>query len=398
MNKMTRLNRKKLIIIAFFIIIALVILLIILGKTNSMDRGNIHFAKQSEFKSNSEKLVDYGNVVMKYGNDIFILDKLSNSIIKHNTKDGTNSTVIHFENANYSEHFFIRSNQLIFSYDNATYYSDLNGNNIKKFTNGEIVYIDDDVYILISHKTSRDELYIVSYNNKTFRTTMELSHNIANAKTIQYLKSDGEMVYFTSINSNGKLSILEVDVKNSISKIITQMSKDSEYANTSYEISDILKDNEYYYYVVNEMTFTTYEEKILNYSYIYQRNVSENYEEIMAEDVGPYLKYHPKEKDTVLYEQYLESGDMIWQNMLHEETTYSWKELAYGDVTNYFSLENSSVYRDKEKLADLGMDVSEYTLKNVIRLDDGYYFMIDNEYNHIWYHCGENGDNLVKIN
>lgn len=398
MSQKLKLNRKKLIIIAFFIIIILITLIIVLGMTRSMDKGNTNFAKQSEFKSNREKLVDYDEVVMKYGNDVFILDRLSNTLVKYSLKNNTKMTIVNFGNTNYSNHYFIRNNQLIFSYNNATYYSDLTGNNMKRLTNGEVVYMDDDVYMFISHQELKDELYIVSYDNKTFRTTNALSHNIANGKTIQYLKSEGDYVYFTSINDKGNLSIFEVDVKTSSTKVISVIPIDSEYETVDKEVSDITKNNEFYYYIIKEMSPTTYEGSFLNYSYLYVRGITENFEEICADNVGLYLARTPKNKERILFEQASESGDMIWKDTQFEETNYDWKELLYGDVTNYFEFENSNLLMDGQKFVEIKDSAIEYELKKVIRLDDGYYFLIANEYEHSWYHCTEKGENLVKMN
>ena len=397
MNRKVKLNRKKLIIVAVIIIILLLALIIILGTTRGMNKGNTNFAKQAEFKSNSEKLIDYDEPVMKYGNDIFILDKLSSSMIRYNLKNNTKSTVLDFDTTDVSEHFFIRSNKLIFSYYNTTFYSDLNGTNIQKLTNGEVVYIDDNIYIFISHKTSRDELYIVSYDNKTFRTTTNLSKNIANGRKIQYLKAEDKDIYFTSSNTNGSISLFKVDIKNDKTEIISTMSGISESDTLIYEFSDIVKDQENYYYVVKELSPTAREGNLLNYTYLYLRSISSNNEEIFSEDVGLFLAYVPKHSDSILFEQYTESGDRIWLNNEFEQKAYTWQELKYGDVTSYFEIIGSSLFTNEKQLVNLGIDLSEYILEKVVRLDDGYYFLISNDEEHLWYHCAEDGNNLIKI-
>lgn len=395
MNLKISLDKKKLIRLAIIIIIVVIALIIALGKTSSMDKGNTNFIKQNEFKSNSKKLVDYGENVMQFGDDTYLLDKASKSIYRIN--NGLSKEVLHF-NTEPSEKFFIRSNKLIFSYDNTTYYSELDGSNVKKFTNGEVTYVDDDVYMFISHQTTKDELYITSYDNKTFRTTNEISSNLATGNSIKYLKNNDKKVYYTSISSNDKLAILEVDVESRLDKVVTRIPRNAGYAGMYYEISDILKVKDDYYFVANEMTFTTNENDIWNYSYLYKRNIEDSSEEVIDENVGPYLYYYSKNKSELLYEKYDEEKS-IWQIADGgKSTNFEWEELRYGDVTNYFSLQGSYLAKDGEDLANIGINTENYLLEKVVRLDNGYYFSIKDEYeNTIWYYFNEIDSKLIKI-
>lgn len=396
MNQKFVLNKKTLIIIATIVLVIVIALIIALGKTSSMDKGNTNFIKQNEFKSNSKKLTDYDENVMQYGEDTYLLDKASKAIYRIN--DRTIDKILQF-NAEPSEKFFIRSNKLIFSYGDVTYYSDLDGKNVAKLTNGEVNYIDDNVYMFISHQKSNDELYIISYDSKNFRATNEISSNIAYGSSIKYLKADGKNVYYTSVNSNNKLSILEVDIENRTAKLITKISKDSGYANMYFEVSDILKTKDGYYFVVNEMTSTTNEDNIFNYSYLYRRNIEENSEEIIDENVGPFLNYYSKVKDEIIYEKFDEDGNGIWQTSNElKQTNYEWEEFKYGNVTSHFDIEGTNLIKDGETFADFERDMEEYILEKVVRLDNGYYISVnDGIETTMWYHCDEDGNNMEEL-
>jgi len=396
MNKRNNIRKKKLIILAFLLFVILVALIIVLGTTKNMDRGNVNFLKDAEFQQNTKKLIEPDDVLLKYGNDVYILDEKSNSIIKYASNTGISSFIINLGSDSYKK-LFVRSNHLIFSSTNATYYSDLNGNNILKLTNGEVVYINDDIYLFVNHATSRDELYIISYNNKTFKSTTNLSNMIATGKRIKYLKADGNSIYFTSVNSQNDLIVFEVNIKDSNVRIITKRSAYDESENMTYQLSDILKDDENYFYVVEELISTTNEQGLLNYRYLYRRSINDSNEEIMDENVGPYLVWNAK-KSSIMYEIIEESGNRVWQELGKFETSNdTWEQLKNGDVTEYFSIDGTTIHKENTMLVDLNMDLSDYQIVKVICIEGEYYFSIANEINQYWYHCDLEGNHLVKI-
>lgn len=394
-------GKKKLIIIAFILLILIIIVILALGRTgNTTNKTQMH-SSYTEFKSNSQKLIDYDENVVKYGNDVYFLDDLSSSIIKYDMKSKESQIVINFSDKTYSDRFFIRSNKLIFSYDNKTYYSDLNGENVTNFCDGTVIYIDDNSYIYISHDGKKDSLSIVSYNYKNFKTFPNTYYNLAKGRNVEYLKSMDNKVYVTSKNLDETISLLEIDIKNSQLTLVSRLSSENEKAMITKAYSDVIKGDGYYYFIVKEVMHSHFSEQD-GACYLYSRNIKDSIEEYMSNNIGYHLAYDPKIRGEILFEEFnnddVSNAQSEWLYITDRKVSnYSWNELVYGDVTSYFSIKDMNLYSQEGKIANLEIKEGYYNLERVIRLDDGYYFCIDGSNDHTWYRCDENGNNLEKM-
>lgn len=387
-------QKKKLYFIAFLLMVLLSGVIYYAVKSgNSNDAGIM--VQSSNFKSNKERLVDFGENVVKYGKMVYILDDISNYLLKYDSQNSLTSIVRSFDGYDYGKKFFIRNNKLIYSYNNATYYSDLDGNHQSKIIDGEIVFINDEIFIYIKHNTNRDELYITTYNN--LRPTNDFVHNLASGSDIKLLKASDDVVYFTCNNTENRTMLFQVDLKNSKVNVINMMQHESTENNTKKEYSNIIKTNNNLFYVVDEISLMTDSEQYER-SYLYIASVDSYLTEFVSDNVLRYLAYNPNNKNQMIYLKLDDSlNKYVWKNALFENNTYNWRDFLYGDVTYFFSVNGTSIYRDGEELVDLNIDLSSYSLNKVVRLKDGYYFLLEGESDHMWYFCKEYGDKLTKI-
>lgn len=390
-------KKSRLILFAIFILIVLIAIITFIRKNDKPNNPNM-MTQSSEFEKNTEKLIDFDENVMRYGNNVYLLDEKRNLLLKYDPENSLTTIVHNFRNTNYCKRFFIRNNMLLFSYNNATYYSDLDGNGLSKMCNGEIVYINDDIYLYIIHNDSKDELYIASYDNKTFKTTMDIAKNLARGTSIEYLKSSDEDVFFTSSNSENEISLFEVDIKNSKVAVINKRSSNAPVEGHKLEYSNVIKTDDIYYYIIDEIAETTNEDVYVSSS-LYGASRDYYFSELFADKVGKYLSYNKNNKNEVLYQKYNEKAESyVWRttSSLGDINT-NWKNFLYGDVTTLFNIKGNSIYETGYEFVNINEDLSGYKIYKVVRLKNGFYFMLVNDNSSEWYFCKDNGKNLIKI-
>lgn len=390
-------KKGRLIFFAIIIIAVLTLSIYVLLRKDNPNNESI-MAQSSDFKGNTEQLVDFGANVIRYGKNVYFIDEKQNLLLKYNPEKNLTSIVCNFRNFKYGKRFFIRNNNLIFSYGNNTYYSDLDGYGFSKMCNGEVVYINNDIYLYILHGDSRDELYITSYDNTTLKQTLEVSKNIAKGTTIEYLKSSDDEVFFTSKNLDNTISLFEVDIKNSKVSVINKRDGNASAKGHRLEYSNVIKTDELYYYIVDEIAETTNEDAYVSSS-LYVASKEYYYSEFYDNNVGKYLAYNKKNKNEIIYQKYDENTKKyVWKNTGTVSNTISnWQSFLYGNVTSLFSINGTSIYENGYEFVDIGHDLSNYKISKVVRLRNGFYFMLENDNSSEWYFCKENSSNVLKL-
>lgn len=381
-------KRKILLVILIIILIALAVIMSLSAKPASQTSG-------TNYAKNKYTIYNQGGNVLEYGDYTFFVDNNSKSIFRYDNKNFSTMQIIKSNNSFY-EKLFIINNNLIFSTNGITYYislEDNSDNQYKKFVNGQIEYITEDLYIYVKEDNSANYLYISSYNSETFRGTNEMFYTLAQGYNIEFLKQIDDELYFTSTNSDDSVSLFEVDLKNYQTTLVVREFLEDNEVNTYLEFEDVEKTDSVYYYVLSRNELTTATLPNTRY-YLYNRNIEYPYKEFSDQDVVPYLYKNSENSDDILYQSYTEySVEPVW----NVEVT-NWKEFVYGDVTRFFSIDNSKLILDGEILVDLAQDFSEYEVKYALRMNDKYYILLSNDAGlYSWYSCSENGDNLSKI-
>ena len=104
-------KRGRLIFFAILIITVLAVSIFVISKNdNSVDDSIV--AQSTEFKGNTEKLVDFGANVMRYGNNVYFKYENKNMLLKYDP-DNALTTIVHkFHDVSYGKRFFIRNNKI----------------------------------------------------------------------------------------------------------------------------------------------------------------------------------------------------------------------------------------------------------------------------------------------
>lgn len=378
--------RKKRIIL----LIVLLVVLIVLAIATSLSSKPASQTGGTNYTKNKYTIYNQGENVLEYGDYTFFVDNSSKSIFRYDNKNFTTTQIIKSKNSFY-EKLFVINNNLIFSTDNITYYIPVDGGEYKKFFDGRIEYITEDLYIYVKEDNSANYLYISSYDATTFRSTNQMFYTLAKGYNIKFLKQLENILYFTSTNSDDSVSLFEIDLKDYKTTLIVREFLEDNEINTYLEFEDVEKTDTEIYYVLSRNELTTATEPNTRY-YLYTRNIEYAYKEFCVADVVPYL--YKNSDDEVLYQRYTEySVEPVWNS----EIT-NWEEFIYGDVTRFFEIDNSNLMLDDEKFITLSENYSGYKVKYVLRINGKYYILLSNDAGlYTWFSCNEDGSNLKEI-
>lgn len=380
--------QKKRKILLVVIIIALLVLIVATNvNTQTSPQSN-----QTNYSKNNYTVYNQGGNVLEYGDYTFFVDNNSKSIFSYDNKNSITTQIVKSQNSIY-EKLYIINNNLIFSTNNITYFIPINGGEYQKFVDGQTEYITEDLCIYVKESNAANYLYISSYDAETFRSTNQMFYTLAQGYNIKFLKQIDDELYFTSTNSDDSVSLFEVDLKNYQTTLVVREFLENNEVNTYLEFEDVEKTNSEFYYVLSRNELTTATLPNTRY-YLYNRNIEYSYKELSREDVEPYLYKNSKNSDKILYQSYTEySVEPVW----NDEVT-NWKEFVYGDVTRFFSIDNSKLILDGETFVELDKNYSEYEVKYALRMNDKYYILLSNDTGlYSWYSCSEDGSNLNKM-
>lgn len=381
-------KRKILLVVIVLILIALIFVSNVNNKTPSQ-------SNKTNYSKNKYTVYNQGGNILEYGDYTYFVDNNSNSIFRYDNQNFSATQIIKSSNGFY-EKLYIINNNLIFSTNNITYYIPLDDNSTgqyKKFVEGKVVYITEDLYIYINESNSANYLCIVSYDAETFTNTNKMFYTLAQGYNIEFLKQIDDTIYFTSTNSDESASLFEVDLKNYQTTLVVREFLENNEVNTYLKFHDVIKTDSVFYYVLSRNELTTSTEPNTRY-YLYNRNIEYSYKEFSDQDVVPYLYKNPENSADILYQSYTEySDEPVWNAKITD-----WRAFVYGDVTRLFSIDNSKLILDGETFVDLGRDYSSYEVKYALRMNDKYYILLSNDTGfYTWYSCDEDGNNLIEM-
>lgn len=384
-------KKRKLLIILLILLIMLLALVFYFLRDDTASKDTLN----NDFKSNYGTVYNQGRNVLKYQNEVFWADNISNSIIRYNTETNDSKVIASFKNYALNENMYIVNNNLIYSVDNTTYYMTLDTNNNAKFTDGKVVYINDELYIYILQQDSLQYLYITSYDNKNFRRTNSIFYNLAKGYNLKFLRESDGLLFFSSVNSDKSTSLFSVDLTNrKINMIIREKSYVTDTSRA--EISDVLRFGDDIYYTVSSIFQTTESEELSDYHDLYIKPINGLFSEQVRREIEPYLFI---DKDKVFYGRLdEETNQYVWEAMFEDdEKLDNWIERVNGDISKYYLLENSKLYFNDKELIDLGTSYSEYYLKHAEYCDDSIYFVISKDTSCAYFKVKLDGSELVKI-
>lgn len=383
-------NRKTMIIFSFLIIISLTAIISLSVRVEN--KTNID---KSETVPSIEGVMFQGESIIKHNDNIYMIEPNAQKIIKYNVASDISSLVANFSGQQVGNQLYLINNHLIFTLDGNTYHMDLEGKNKEKLVNGEVVYINDEVYVYIHTNNNSQSLYIMSYDNSTFRTTKHVSFNLANGKKIKFLKEEDKSLYFTSRNTDGSSTLFEVNLNESKTNIISRQELGEYVAADAIDFSDVSKTDNYYY-IVNNLIETNDGELIVG-NELWKRTVGGGTEFIDSYEPETRLAINP-DSNNILYENFnYDIGKYEWREESDILNKYTWRDLLYGDVTKYFELKISEIYVDGRKLVNLDENYIDSKISKVFRHEDGFFILIENNSTHTWYYCKEDESNLKKV-
>lgn len=379
--------------IFLFVILLFLLVLIIAGnlkrsKLPTSDEG-ITYAK------NEYTVYNQGESILEYGDFAYFVDNYSNSIYRFNKQNSSTEQIVTSSNA-FEKKLFVINNNLIFATNNVTYYISLNDNKnreYKKFVDGKVMYITEDLCLYVKETESTSYLYISSYNSETFLTTNNIFYTLAKGYNINFLKQLGDELYFTSTNSDNSVSLFSVDLKQYKTTLIVREFLEENDGTVYLEFNDVAKNDSEIYYVLSTNEPTNYGLPHTRY-YLYSRNIKYAYKEFVSDDVIPFLYTNPQDESEILYQRYVDySVEPVWNGEVTD-----WKEFIYGDVTRFFEIDNSKLILDGKTLIDLNQDYEWYNVELVSRINGTFYVLLsDDDEIHSWYSCNEDGSNLHEI-
>lgn len=389
-------GKRRLLIIFAFSIILIIILLVFVTQRNYSP----YDPETGKFEENITEVFNQGSDFLQYENDLYFVDRQTSSIIKYNTKDNVSRSIIRMSDYGIGDKLYIISNKLIFNVGNNTYYSDLDGQKVSKFLSGNILYINDDVYIYILNDNSAQHLYITSYDNATFYRTNELFFNLANGYKIRYLKQIGDVLFFESRNTDNSLTLFSIDLKEFKTKIINNR---QEIEKTDYvysEFADIaMSENNLYFSFSNIEKTTDGEEGVIS-NEIYFQELNYGVSDFLVSNVEKNL-YIVKNEDNleVVYEKYNELTQKYeLYSVSNELVSYNWEDVVFGETGKYFSYDNSIIYKENLEFIALNSEYFDYEIKSVRHYENYYYILLSNDLgSHVWFGCDEKGSELKKI-
>lgn len=381
-------RRRALIALLVLIIFLLVLIIIFLNRNNERDDSNVN-----DFQTNKGTVYNQGQSVLKYQDYIFLIDELANSIIRYDIQDNVSHLVAATQGYKFDDTMYIVNNKLVYSNNNVTYYSDADKLSRSKFTDGRIVYINDDIYIYILQEEDLQYLYITSYDNTNFRKTNELFYNLAKGYQINYLKESGGLLFFTSINSDQSITLFTVDLKNSE---VTLIARETSYASDTSrgEIVEAVRHGNDIYYIVAEYQKMTNGESLAGYDLMI-RPIDAAFSEFVNSDIEPHLFVVDDELYLGKYDS--ETSKYSWKTTFSEVPLDNWIDKIHGDISKYFKFKNSKLYFNEEELITLNNVYLDYTIAKVVYCDDAVYVLLEKDSSYVWISCKMDGSEFTNI-
>lgn len=401
-------KRRNFLFIALAVIIVLMWALIYLPKKKSFDEKK-SAEKMVAGEKNVAEVFNQGENVVVYNGYTFIVDKTTNSIIRYSEKDDVGSRVVYTASGSIGNQLFIMGNRLIFTVGEDTYSSDLDGKNSKKITDGNIVYMDNDVFVYILQDVTAQYVCITSYNNKNLEKTSDMIFNIAKGNEITYLKRDDRILFFNSYNTNGTTTLFSVDLDKSQSKVLINTSTENDIER--YEYVDVVKiGNILYSLQATYQLSTDYETYSTNTLYrTYIDTIITTWAEqglkpsnrIFADKEKLFTKVY--NEDIEQYEWVSvsldESDDFVTQKagVLDESSKEYWTNILHGDLTDLFILDDRNLKMDGLAFATLDDDYKNFSLKYVWFFSNKIYVLINQNGKSVWFSFNDDGSNMKKV-
>lgn len=402
-------KRRTILLIALALIIVLLCVLLYIPRKKNYDEE-----KERELILNGEKNVaevfNQGENILCYNGYTFIVDKEKNSIIKYSEKDSVGTQIIHSVQETIGNQIFIMGNRLIFNRGNSTYSSDLNGKNSKKVTEGNIVYMDDNVFVYILQDVSSQYVCITSYNNKNLERTTDMLFNIAKGNEINYLKRQDKILFFYSYNTNGTTTVFSVDLDKSESKVLINSTTQNE--DERYEYVDVAKIGNILYSLQATYQFST-DHETYSTNAIYTTYIDTIVTECCMRNTKPAMRIFTDGKklftkeynsDTKQYDwvygSFDDNGDFVTEKVSildKNSKEYYWTNILYGDLTELFTLENGELKLNGSPFTTLTIDSKNLALKYAGLFSEKVYVLINQSGKNIWFRFDKDGSNPKKI-
>ena len=382
-------KRKYALVMLFALIILLILIFTFLVKSNSKVE-----TPNNVFKENKGVVYNQGKNVLKYQEHAYIIDKLSSSIIRHNFKDNSYNVIVNAKGRNIADNLFIVNNQLLYSLDNTTYYLGLGDFNNQKFTDGRVVYINNDIYLYIIQEDSEECLYITSYDNKNFRRTNSIFSNLAKGNKIKYLRESNGLLFFASVNSDKSTSLFSVSLEDyKVSLIIKEKTYTTD--NMRGEIVDAVRYEDKIYYNVAKIANMTEGEHVLDYI-LYEKPINALFNEYVKSDLEPNLIMD--DNKLVIGNYDVDSEQYEWSLLYFgEEYNDEWITKIEGDISKYFEFKDSKLYLNNELIAKLDGEYSDFYLNYAIYCGDTLYIFIVNDFSNICFSLEKGEKKFNKV-
>lgn len=396
------------------LLIALVTMLVLLGALLYVPRKkNLDTQREKESVLNGEKNVakvyNQGENIISYNNYTFIVDTEKNSIIRYSEKENSGKQVIYATNEIIGKQLFIMGNKLIFNVAQNTYCSNLDGSDSIKLIDGNIVYMNDDVFVYILQDTTAQYVCITSYSNSNLNRTNDTFFNLAKGNDIKFLKEYDKVLFFYSHNTNGTTTLFSVDLNNSKSNVLINLPTKGDVER--YDFVDIAKIGDVVYPLQATYQISTDYETYASNT-VYLANIDKVVWENYATNIKPLRVFTDGKKlfvkeynsDTNQYEwfyrKYDPKNDSYTEEklgVLDKNSKEYWTNTLYGDLTDLFTLENGELKMDGLEFADLDDSYKDATLKYAGLFSDKVYFLVNQNGRNIWLRFDSDGSNLKEF-
>lgn len=395
------------------LLIALAVMIVLLGVLLYVPRKkNLDAQKEKEEiiagEKNVAEVFNQAENILSYNGYTFIVDSEKNAIIRYSEKENQGKQIIYATNETIGNQLFVMGNKLIFNVGKNTYYSDLDGNNSSKITDGNIVYMDNDVYVYILQDKDSQYVCITSYNNKNLTRTTDTFFNIAKGNDIRYLKEYDKVLFFYSYNTNKTTTLFSVDLNKSESTVL--INSPTAINDSKYKYVDIAKIGDIAYLLeVSYQVSTnieTYADNALYYvsmdaivSELYAQNIKPL--RIFANDKKLYFKQY--NSDTNQYEWTYRGYDkdnkyvVSDAGILDKDSKEYWSNTLYGDLTELFTLESGELKMDGVLFTTLDGYYKNATLRYAGLFTNEVYILVNQSGKNIWFRFDNDGSNPKKI-
>ena len=396
------------------LLIALAVMVVLLGVLLYVPRKkNLDTQKEKESVLNGEKNVakvfNQGENIISYNNYTFIVDTERNSIIRYSEKENSGKQVIYATNEVIGKQLFIMGNKLIFNVAQNTYCSNLDGSNSIKLIDGNIVYMNDEVFVYILQDTTAQYVCITSYSNSNLSRTNDTFFNLAKGNDIKFLKEYDKVLFFYSHNTNETTTLFSVDLNNSKSNVLINLPTKGD--DERYDFVDIAKIEDIVYPLQATYQISTdhetYSSNTVYLAYIDKvvwENYATNIKPLRVFTDGKKLFAKEYSRDTNQYEwfyrKYDPKDDIYVEeklDVLDKNSKEYWPNVLYGDLTELFTLENGELKMDGLSFTTLENDYKNSTLKYAGLFSDKVYVLINQSGKNIWLRFDNDGSNPKKI-